>query len=113
MWSSRQLKSVSYHQPKQKDAGMKGSIRGMSSLSNYILNAFNRLNIWTNGPKLMIILPLLFICMGSVMGNGLRLQACDDDFRQMSNWLCTRPGEKTPCYKFYFDVDIWKGLFHF
>ncbi|KAI6202655.1 hypothetical protein M3Y99_01866800 [Aphelenchoides fujianensis] len=29
----------------------------------------------------------------------------------MANWLCTRPGEKTPCFKFYFDIDLWRANF--
>uniref|UniRef100_A0A1I7RXH0 Secreted protein n=1 Tax=Bursaphelenchus xylophilus TaxID=6326 RepID=A0A1I7RXH0_BURXY len=38
----------------------------------------------------------------------LRLQACDDDFKQMANLFCAAPGKKTPCYKFYFDQPEWK-----
>uniref|UniRef100_A0A1I7SI83 Secreted protein n=2 Tax=Bursaphelenchus xylophilus TaxID=6326 RepID=A0A1I7SI83_BURXY len=44
----------------------------------------------------------------SVFPDRLRLQACDDDFKQMANLFCAAPGKKTPCYKFYFDQPEWK-----
>jgi hypothetical protein len=59
--------------------------------------------------KLLLVVGLVLKISSPVASAGLRLQACDDDFRQMSNWLCSRAYEKTPCYKFYFDVEDWKG----
>ncbi|KAI6231143.1 hypothetical protein M3Y95_00350300 [Aphelenchoides besseyi] len=38
----------------------------------------------------------------------LRLQVCDEDFRQIANQICSRPGTRNPCFKFYFDVESWK-----
>jgi hypothetical protein len=60
-------------------------------------------------PKLVFILPIILAFAHPVLGATLRVQACDEDFRQMANWVCSKPGEKTPCYKFYFDVEEWKG----
>ncbi|KAI6213094.1 hypothetical protein M3Y94_00109200 [Aphelenchoides besseyi] len=53
-----------------------------------------------------LILSLLRLSSGD-----LRLQACDEDFRQMANWLCTRPKEQSPCFKYYFEVEMWKTNF--